>query len=296
MLFVLAVGIPLSGILAWSINSQFNNELGDAESHASSMAYGVAENAEAVLNETYGILSALAKRPGVQAMDGRNCDPFLTGLRKALPQYANFNVMNRRWEFVCSAVYHDPAVIIPTSYPEVYKKMIAADDMVLSPPILGQLTHKWVVFAAYPVKDSTKKLLGAVTAPINLTALARNVSGNSQPDSTTIKITNSDGIIVTSYPNTELIGKHEPATSTVNETVNSDRTYIKTDVDGVERIYASRPVAGSDWTVLIGMPTDVVLGSFRHERNVVLIALIHNAGACGISCISDLAKNSWAHS
>jgi diguanylate cyclase (GGDEF)-like protein len=272
-LFVLVVGVILSGIFAWSINAQFHNEIADAKSHANNVAGGVAENVEAVLNETRIILSELARRPGVQAMDGRHCDPFLTGLSKTLPQYASFNVLNRQWEVICSAaVSHKGGVAIKTKHPEAFERMVAKDDVVMSQPILGMLTHKWVVFVAQPVKDKANNLLGAVTAPIDLTRLALSVRVQTLRRSSTLKLIDGNGYIVTSYPDTSLIGQHA-SVNTVNQAVKTDRTYVKTDIDGIERIYASRRVNGSDWTVLIGVPTDVVLGGFRHERNVVLTAL-----------------------
>ena len=272
-LLIFAVGLPLSGILAWSIHSQFRSDVTLAEQRAASLADAIAASTEITLNQTRTMVMVLAKRLSVQAMDRSHCDPFLADLRQALPQYANINVMNKRWEFVCSALFSDPNVITPTIYPEVYEKMKAANDLVMSAPLRGQLTDKWVVFAAYPVKDATNKLLGAVTAPIDLNALASAIADKTLPTNAVFRIVDRSGYIVASYPETERIGKLALGVAATAISKKSGAS-IERGYDGVERVYAFTPVKGSDWIALAGLPTEWAFADFRRNRNQILLALL----------------------
>jgi diguanylate cyclase (GGDEF)-like protein len=272
-LLVFAVGTPLSGILAWSILSQFETDVAAAELRATTIIDAIAARTEATLDQTRIMLMGIAKRPKVQAMDRTHCDPFLVDLRQTLPQYANFNVMNRQWEFVCSAVFHDPDVVVATKYPEVYEKMMLIDDVVLSPPIQGQLTGKWVVFAAYPVKDAENEVLGAVTAPIDLTVLAPVISDSALPENTIIRIVDSSGNIVTSYPDTDRIGKYDRGIAAVAGTGKSGITTTRS-FDDIERVYAYTRVRDSDWVAIAGLPTAWAFADFRRVRDQLVFLLL----------------------
>jgi len=206
-LLVFAVGLPLSGILAWSIFTLFRSGVTLAEQHAVSIANAIATRAEITVERTRTVLKEIAKRPAVQAMDRSRCDPFLTELRQLMPQYANINTFNLQWEFVCSAGFRTSGGVIRSDYPELYERMKAVDDMVMGAPVRGQLTGKLVVIAAYPVKDGASNLLGAVTAPIDLSLLAPAIAGGILPANAVARLINGDGHIVTSYPDAERSGK-----------------------------------------------------------------------------------------
>ena len=64
-LLVLAVGLPLVGILAWSLKVQFDLDRGLAEQHAVSHAIAAATRVAVVVEQTRAILHAVARRPAV---------------------------------------------------------------------------------------------------------------------------------------------------------------------------------------------------------------------------------------
>jgi diguanylate cyclase (GGDEF)-like protein/PAS domain S-box-containing protein len=217
-------------------------------------------------------------------MDPRGCDPLLAMLWETFPQYASLNVMNARWEFVCSAVAQDPKVIVPTGNPEVYEQMLAAGSMVLSPPVRGRLTGKLVVFGAHPVRNAQGVLLGAVTAPIELHALATLVTEPLPPANAIVRIVSRDGYIVTSYPDRTAMG--ERATGDAATSISkAGGTSIEMDSDGVERIYAYAPVEGTAWVASVGLPTASAFAAFRAKRNETagtLVAMLALTGCLAV--------------
>ena len=205
-LLVLGAAVPLAAILAWSIAALFRNEVAAAQQQAGSIANAIAVHADVTVDQTRSLLREVAKRPLVQAMDGARCDPFLAELRQLLPGYANINTFNLQWEFVCSASLR-PGVVVRSAYPELYERMRATDGMVIGPPVRGQLTGKWVVIAAHPVKDAANNLIGAVTAPIDLSVLAPAIAGMALPADGLTGVINRDGVVIISYPDVAGIGK-----------------------------------------------------------------------------------------
>jgi diguanylate cyclase (GGDEF)-like protein len=273
VLLVLAVGIPLSAVLGWTIYSQYRSEVVTVKQQTVVITDTITALTESTLNQTRTILARISKRPEVQTMDRSHCDPFLVDLHNTLPQYANFNTLNKQWQIVCSAALNfDLDAVISSEYPEVFERMMAADDIVLSQPIKGMLTQKWVAFAAYPVKDISNKVLGAVTAPIDLTALAHVIRDHSLPQDSIIRIIDSNGVIVSSHPDTSLIGKYDNDRAVVGNKSQSGSS-IALGFDGVERIYAYTSINGTDWVAFVGLPTAWAFADFRLVRNQLLLAL-----------------------
>jgi diguanylate cyclase (GGDEF)-like protein len=272
-LLVLAVGLPLSGILAWSLQHLFRSEREAAEQYAVSITGGIANRAEMVVDQTRSMLQAVAKRPGVQALDRSRCDPFLNELRQSLPQYANLNTFNLNWEFVCSSGTNLQSTVIRSDYSELYERMRKVDDMALSAPVRGQLTGRMVVIAAYPVKDSGNNLLGAITAPINLLLLASGTGGAPFPTGTLVRLVDRDGHIVISYPDIERIGSRAEGVA-AKAVVLKSGTSIESGLDGIERVYAYHPVKGTNWTSFAGVPTSEAFAEYRRNRNQILVAVL----------------------
>ncbi len=272
-LLVLAVGLPLSGIVAWSVHAQFGGQVDAAHQHAIGITNAMATRAEISVDRTRAVLAEIAKRPHVQAMDRSRCDPFVVELRKFQPQYANISTFNLQWEFVCSASLDNSTGVVVSLYPELYERMKAADDMVLSGPVRGQLTGRLVVIAAYPVKDAANRLIGAVTAPIDLLAFSPAVAGASQPVNLRTRILDGAGWIVASTPDTERVGQRvESAAATA--LAGKRGTWIEIGPDGVERVFAATPVSRTDWVASAGLPAEALFAELRRERNRILATLL----------------------
>jgi diguanylate cyclase (GGDEF)-like protein/PAS domain S-box-containing protein len=151
--------------------------------------------------------------------------------------------------------------------------MAAVDDMVLSAPVVGQLTGALVVIAAYPVKDSDGRLVGAVTAPLDLSALASLLGESHLPPGTHTRLVNEEGYVVTSYPPGDSVG-HKGRAASRSAFVTRSGTSTETGADGVERFYAFVPVKGTGWVALAGVLTEWALADYRRQRNQTLAAVL----------------------
>ncbi|MBK9607161.1 MAG: EAL domain-containing protein [Betaproteobacteria bacterium] len=279
-LLVLGAAVPLAAILAWSLDALFRSEAAAAGQHAASIANSIAARAGMTVDRTRAMLEAVAKRPLVQAIDRSRCDPLVTEVGQLLPGYANINTFNLQWEFVCSADL-PPGAVVKTAFPELYERMVAADDMVLSAPVRGQIKGIWVVIAAHPVKDAANRLVGAVTAPIDLSMLGPAVAGAILPAGGTTGIIDRNGYLVVSYPDSAGTGTRAEGAAAVAITSAAPPT-IEVGPDGVERIYAGVPVKDSGWIAFAGIPTAAAFAGFQRHRDWILAALILALGMAGL--------------
>jgi diguanylate cyclase (GGDEF)-like protein len=267
-LLVLAVGLPLVGILAWSLVAQFELDRRLAEQHAVRHAIAAATRAQGVVEQTRSILRAVAERPAVKALDPGGCDPFLAELRASLPHYANINTFNLRWEFVCSASLLRGR-IVRSAYPALYERMKARGDMVLSAAVRGQLTGRMVVIAAYPIRDAEGVLLGAVTAPIEVSALRQSLEPGDGHD-VAMQLVDAAGAVIVRHPGGErgeliVAAPRQPGPRGVS---------VAVDRGGIERIHALAPVQGTDWIVTAAPPTASELAESGRRRMQVIAATL----------------------
>ena len=111
-----------------------------------------------------------------------------------------------------------------------------------------------VVIAAYPVKDASGKLVGAITAPIDLAVFSPETGGESLPAHSMTRMFDSSGHIITSYPETGRIGERARGVG-LTAVAGQTGSAIKLGRDGIERIYAYEPVKLAGWVALAGVPT-----------------------------------------
>jgi len=271
-LLVFAVGLPLSALLAWSVHALFRSERAAAEQQVQGITNAMATRLEDTVEHTRSMLKEIAHRPHVQAMDRSRCDPFVDELRTFMPQYANINTFNLEWEFVCSASLTAAHGVVRSAYPQLYERMRAADDMVMSGPVRGQLTGRLIVIAAYPVKDAGGALVGAVTAPIDLSVLSAAVAGEALPEYTHTRVIDGEGIVVTSFPGSEQIGK--PAEGAAAGALTREPgTWIAPGPDGEERVFANSPVRRTGWIAFAGVPAAASFAQFERQRIRTVVAL-----------------------
>jgi diguanylate cyclase (GGDEF)-like protein len=272
VLLVLVVGLPLSTLVTWSIHSHYRSDNTAVKMHAVAITDAIAVRAEITLVETRLVLMEIARRPEVQSMNDQLCDPFIVDLRKTLRNYAKLFLLNKSGEFICSEVNQDTSVVVKTKFPAVYNKMMASDDIELISPIQGPNPKNRIAFAAYPVKDIDKNLLGSVTIPIELSELAPILSSDSLPPGSTIRLVDSKGLILTSYPDNNLIGNYDIAVTEAGIKGQSGSS-ITVGTDGVERVYAYTRVKGTDWAIFASLPTAWAFANIGFLGNQLLLAL-----------------------
>ncbi|MGZ9136696.1 MAG: PAS domain S-box protein [Candidatus Deferrimicrobiaceae bacterium] len=214
---------------------------------------------EVILEETRGILATLAKIPAVGKGE-EDCSTLLSGLLKNYPRYINFAAARPDGEVVCSAVpFHRPVSVADRPY---FRS--ALENRLFS---VGQyqgdrITGKSSINFGYPVSGRNAEVTGVVFAALDLSHLTKlefAVDAQTPENSTYVKL-DSDGTVLSAYPETQLFGVGNPLEKSLFERITKEKngSFEGKGTDGVERLYLFSALNSSLFKdrvyVLLGIP------------------------------------------
>ncbi|NNG23969.1 bifunctional diguanylate cyclase/phosphodiesterase [Telluria aromaticivorans] len=268
-----AAVLPASILLTFSVWNQYKTDELEAARSAYSLAQLTANNLQELLSDARHVLDTLAKRPGVRAVSGLDCDQIFGQFTDLYPQFSNLSKADRRGYIVCSAKAqpHDKPTFVGDAL--WYKRVSATQKFTLGSPYLGPVTGRVVAVLAHPLFDDAGVMTGSIQMPIDLAKLRVVVGAEKLPESTVIAVIDSRGVLVARSRGAEgLVGKDLSDTSGVKSVLaTKDGTGRAVTSDGIERIIGFLPIPGTDWFAVAGIDTEAVLFSARQAalRNLV---------------------------
>ncbi|HEX7403586.1 MAG TPA: PAS domain-containing protein, partial [Usitatibacter sp.] len=256
----LATLLPFLALTAGLAGMIVVDELEDAAQDAYLAAESTSTELERHVGQLDTILSVLARREKVVALDPSRCDPLLTDLLRIHPEFANVSTLDAAGRRICSALELTPGSPTHTDPRNYLDELKARKAFVVGKPTKGIFTGKWVVSAARPILGSDGEMLGAVSLALDLVHLA-SIADRQWRGPGTVAVLNSDGIMIARHPDgAAWVGRDVSAASIVR-IIRERRSGSAraTGLAGIERIWGFAPVRGTDWTVLTGIPSEVVV-------------------------------------
>ena len=150
---VAAVALPLVAVAAYLVAASYANDRAKALNTAAWLAGYAADEMRGLMSRTEAILSTVATRPAVRAINQQSCDASIDVLRDVDPARANITITNRAGSLVCSAVPLPGGVPIDTTDTDWFPRAISENRFVVSRLRVGRITGKLVTVLAYPVRD-----------------------------------------------------------------------------------------------------------------------------------------------
>lgn len=193
---VMAIALPMVGILVYSIYDNAQQRLVEAKLTAHMLASAAASDVDRVLVSNRDFLIQMAKRPLIRKMDVRNCDKVLWDFRELFPKSANMTVIDMQGTAICSAVPQPGGKPVSVAKAPWFKKSLEQDGFVVSDPFFGPITGRWVTVLTYPVRDEQGRKVGFLGLPLDLALYEPNLSNVPMIPETTIGIVARDGTFV----------------------------------------------------------------------------------------------------
>ncbi len=275
---VLAIALPLSVVALYGLYREANTEYSAGENMVLRLAEATAEDSTQFINNTRELVQKLAQRPAIRALDWRHCDPVLAEIPGLFPRYTNALTVAADGTLLCSAAPIQPQT--PRKVPPRFwfDEMRQRGAVVVGQPARGFVTGKWVSTIAAPIMDAGV-FRGAIAISVDLRAYQPFESAASLPPGTNIKIINSRGVVVASLTDPETVVGTSVLELPLTQTILREGEGIAHGVgaDNIERIYAFKPVPGSDWYVYAGMPVNSAFAAIN--RNLMQALLITLAAA-----------------
>ncbi len=210
------------------------------------------------LGEAKILLAELANHPLVQAMDPAHCDPAFTGFHTLHPQYANLLTKRLDGTPVCSSRPIPPgAKLDPRNYLDLER---LKNGLSVGRANVGAVSSRWVVPLDYPIRDASGRLIGTVDAPLDLLTFnpfLMEGTARPLPEDMIAALLSADVVVLgRSREPEKWIGATRTAVPDVVDLVGrrSGIGRFVSGIDGIERVYAASPVAGTDWVSIAGLP------------------------------------------
>jgi signal transduction histidine kinase len=276
VLLVLLAVLPALAITIYSGIEQRKLAEADVEEEILRLSQLATINQETFVENTRIFLVALSHMPAVRSSDLKECQELFAHLfTEHYPQFASFYVADLDYNVVCRA----PNTHVPSRLKECdhYAVMVASQDYVVSNYHICHATGEAIMAMGYPVYDYENKFIRVINISIDLTWLNELAAQVDLPAGSTLAVFDYEGNYLTQYPEPvkwtgKLISQDSPFYPLF---IQGRGVLVAKDIDGIERIYATTPMASSrgSVTVIMGVPTSVAYAEANRitTRNLTLL-------------------------
>ncbi len=276
-LFVVALALPLVALIAYNLVETARREAADAEAVVRRLAESGASRAQHFIADTRLTLEPIARRPLVRAMDPARCDPGLKDLLELYPRAGNFLVVNVEGRILCGAIPPPRDREVRIADETLLRRVQETGRFALSRPIVGRINERWSVAAVQPVFGDDGKVVGSVSMSIDLINWQPLPGKESLPAGAVVSLVTAQGIVIARSEDTQAwVGRDVSAGEIMQRVLQGKEGTVRArGVVEVDRIWAFRPIPGTDWTALAGISADEVYGPVRAQvvRSALLSAV-----------------------
>ena len=248
-----------------------------------SLADITAKDTARFVEDTARTMGVLALRPQVRALDPAQCDPGLVEVPVVNPMFLNASSVTRDGRLVCSAVAPRPGAAVSFAQAPTHQKLLREGRFVVGRPERGPLTGRIAVIASAPIRDAQERIGGALNFVIDVSAF-RPVARPVLPQAGVVAIIDAEGTIIFGEQPAR-IGKDGRDSEAVRAALRGNSgVVVARGVGGVLRNYAYTPIAGTDWIVIAGLPTELIYAEARAHAwrgGAIGLAIILLAAAAG---------------
>ncbi len=268
-----AIAIPLVALAAFNAYREMDNDQRDAYAEVQNVADVIAAADSRFLHDTRNLVSALAKRPAVRALDPDTCDSAFVELARANPLFVNALTVRRDGTIACSA--HPSDKPWPSMADrEWLRDALVADGPIVSRPFAGRLAPGTLIAVASAIRDDRGVPIGTVNVafePAQLTVAPRSRLGVEA----TMAVIDRDGDVIVAEGEGYQRFDAQVAAGLASALAKAVTVRREPGADGVERFYGLSPIEGTGWHVAVGAPADALLAASHAlvAQTVVLATL-----------------------
>ncbi|MBU2053435.1 MAG: PAS domain S-box protein, partial [Proteobacteria bacterium] len=278
MLLVLAVIVPVLGLIVYNGIESRNKDRLEALDKASRLARNAAMLYEHTIMETRQILFTLSQMPQFRQQDSAACSKIFADLLKKTENYSGFAAAKPKGEVFASA----PTVTKPVSFADRpwFQRLVQTRSFVIGEYSIGRISGKPTVVLGYPVLDHTGQLMAVFSAGLDLGRLQQTLLKIELPDGAILTVIDSNGIVLIRYPDPEKFAGKKMSDKSIVKTVLTQKEGVMEEVglDGVPRLYGYAMVGSGVEAihVSVGIPEQVAYADLKRHmvRNFTLLGLV----------------------
>ncbi len=276
---VLLAVLPALGLILYTAHQSGQLAARQTVSEAQLLVRLAAADYERLVANTRQLLGTLARLPEVRGRDAAACNTLFARLKSGYAQYLNFGAIGPDAEVFCSAV--PPIHRVNVADRAYFQRALKTRGFAVGDFQIGRITKQPSVVFSHPGYHADGRLQTMVFAALDLTWLNQIVAKAQLPSGSTVTLFDSQGTILSRYPDPEKwVGrsrKDAPLTQTILST-RSEGTAEVTGLDGVPRLYAFTPLragaTNSGVYLSVGIPRDIAFADVTRILTHTLAGLV----------------------
>jgi PAS domain S-box-containing protein len=281
-LMMLALIALLPGLLAWSLylRSEWNAALDNAYNRARNLVERVASDFDGSMRDYELSLAGMAAQGDIQAMDPARCLPVVSSYAKVHLEFTSVTLHDPSGRAICSSLSHAVDKPPPELRP-YFEQALREGRLVVTDPLRGTVSGRWVTALGYPVRDDSGAALGVLVATLDLVTTGdRMLAGIREPgfseEVLTTALDRKLRVAMRARDAETWIGKPLPAELTRVFKGGGAGDFRRRDLDSVTRIWAYSTAPRAGWLFVLGLPEEEALGGYRAAltRSIVLGVLL----------------------
>jgi diguanylate cyclase (GGDEF)-like protein len=225
-----------------------------------------------MINSTRAVLEVVAQAYITLARSGQDCATFLAGFALDVPWIRGLSVIGPNNRIVCST--RRTAVGLDVSDRPYIQDARKSWGFVLSDYLIERTSNQAGVVAAYPTLAKDETVDAIIVAPIDLEWIGRLSSLVEARPGASALLLDRNGTVLAEFPQRLERGRNYADHPLFREVFSRfDGTATAAGFDGVRRIFAFMPLAGTDARILVGLDEAEVLRRIDREIGIAYLQL-----------------------
>ena len=276
--FFLLVALPV--LVLFLLNLTTQNIVGIVNNGIKNTIQVVAFEQENWIYRTRQFLAVLSAVPEVQTENNGPCFKFLKQINEIYPRYSNMGVIELNGNIICSTPSF--AGEINVSDRAYFQDTVTTKDFSVGDYQIERTTKKPGINFGYPILDNKGEVKYVLFAVLDLDWIKDLIGTINLPPNSIIRVIDSNGSILSSIPDTGMVGKKVSELDLLNKVLSEKTgTYETKGTDGIKRLYAFTSLNGA--YVIIGTPFSYIYGqAFYVSLPYIIVFLITFLGVLAV--------------
>jgi PAS domain S-box-containing protein len=258
---VMATALPMLALIGMNLQREAGRDVRESRRLIVGLTEAAAADAAAWVASQERLAAMLSRRVAVLALHPGQCDTLPAEMQAQRPAIINVMTVGLDGRTVCATSPVESSGV--QGWREAFEGGVRS---VTSHPLRNARSGRWEIVMAWPLRGTGGSLIGALEIVLDLAALQPARAG-SLPQGGVLAILDGDRwYLARSADANVLVGTQAPDSASAR-TVRTQRIGEITGPgpDGVQRLYAFRPIAGTSWFAMSGVPTDALYAPARHN-------------------------------
>ncbi len=277
LVLVLALALPMLGLLVHSLHESHRQALADAERNAAQVAALIVADTRRYVADSRTVLEGLAERPLVRAADPARCDPVLAELRPLFAYLANVAVADADGRIVCSGLPLRADAPRSVAGADWFADVRRERRFIAGKAHVGPISGRWVTVMAQPLTDEAGGFGGVIGFALDLARLDPIPAGiDAERGLVVYLVDGNDTIISRSEAPAEWIGKPMADAEALALTHGDEQPGAAfVGAADARRLVGHAHIPGTGWRVVTVQPARLLADSlWRRTAGKYLVAAL----------------------